>query len=100
MVSVREQDDVTIIAGEGELSRDELAELADVARRARRDGRRVVVDLSHVEHLHYAGAAALKTVPGLRTAGASQYVRDLVAAGGAGAHVEHFGGVDDATFAA
>jgi len=100
MVSVDERDEVTVIAGEGELSRDELAELSELARVARRAGHRVVVDLSRVEHLHYAGAALLRTVPGLRAAGASPYVRDLVAAGGAGAHVEHYSDLDDATFVA
>jgi ABC-type transporter Mla MlaB component len=100
MIDVRERDEVTVIVGQGEISREELAEIAEVARRAREAGRRVVVDLKRVEHLHYAGAALLRDVPGLRAAGASRYVRDLVAAGGAGAHVEHFDDVDDATQAA
>ena len=48
----------------------------------------VVVDLKRVTHLHYAGAALLKAIPGLRAAGASRYVRDLVHAGGAAGYVE------------
>jgi ABC-type transporter Mla MlaB component len=100
MFEAREFDDVTVIVGQDELSREDLAAIARVARVARAAGRRVVVDLKRVQHLHYAGAALLKTVPGLRAAGASRYVRDLVAAGGAGAHVEHFADVDDATQAA
>jgi hypothetical protein len=35
-----------------------------------------------VRHLHYAGARLLREVPGLRLAGASRYLRDLVHAGG------------------
>ncbi len=42
----------------------------------------MVVDLSRVRHLHYAGARLLREVPGLRLAGASRYLRDLVHAGG------------------
>jgi ABC-type transporter Mla MlaB component len=100
MFEAREQDDVTVIVGQDELDREELAEIARLARAARAAGRRVVVDLKRVRHLHYAGAALLKTVPGLRASGATRYVRDLVAAGGAGAHVEHLADVDDATQAA
>ena len=100
MFEARERDDVTVIVGQDELTREDLAAIARLARAARAEGRRVVVDLKRVQHLHYAGAALLKTVPGLRAAGASRYVRDLVAAGGAGAHVEHFADVDDATRAA
>jgi hypothetical protein len=53
-----------------------------------------------VTHLHYAGAALLRAIPGLRAAGASRYVRDLVHAGGAGGHVELFDDVGDAFRAA
>lgn len=100
MFEARERDDVTVIVGEAELTKDDLAAIARIARAARHAGRRVVVDLKRVDHLHYAGAALLKSVPDLKAAGASRYVRDLVAAGGAGAHVEHFDDVDEATRAA
>jgi anti-anti-sigma regulatory factor len=100
MFEARRQDHVTIIRGEGDLTRGELAAVAAVALRARREGRRVVIDLQAVTHLHYAGAALLKAIPGLRAAGASRYVRDLVHAGGAGGHVEMFGDVDEAVRAA
>jgi hypothetical protein len=63
-------------------------------------GRMVVVDLKRVTHLHYAGAALLKAIPGLRAAGATRYVRDLVHAGGAGGHLEMFPDVDAAIRAA
>ena len=100
MFEARNQDGVTIIRGSGELSRDELREIAAIAMRAREGGRMVVVDLKRVTHLHYAGAALLKAVPGLRAAGASRYVRDLVRAGGAGGHVAMFDDVDEAVEAA
>lgn len=100
MFETRDRDHVTIIRGTGELSRDELRAVAGVASRARAEGRMVVVDLRGVTHLHYAGAALLKAIPGLRAAGASRYVRDLVNAGGAGGHVEMFDDVADATEAA
>ena len=51
-------------------------------------------------HLHYAGAALLKAIPGLRASGATRYVRDLVCAGGAGGHVEMFADVEEAIRAA
>lgn len=89
-----------IIRGTGELSRCELEAIARLAADARRDGRRVVVDLRRVSHLHYAGAARLKAVPGLRAAVASRYVRDLVHAGGAGGFVELFEELEDALRAA
>ena len=60
----------------------------------------VVIDLKRVTHLHYAGAALLKAIPGLRAAGASRYVRDLVHAGGAGGYVELYGDVEEAVRAA
>ncbi len=94
------QDEVTVIKCSGELDRDELAQIAGIAARARRDGRRVVVDLKKVTHLHYAGAALLKAIPGLRAAGASRYVRDLVYAGGAGGYVELYPDVEEAVRAA
>ena len=100
MFEARNQDGVTIIRGSGELSRDELREIAAIAMRAREGGRMVVVDLKRVTHLHYAGAALLKAVPGLRAAGASRYVRDLVRAGGAGGFVAMFDDVDEAVEAA
>jgi hypothetical protein len=56
--------------------------VAAAAARARACGRAVVIDLSRVRHLHYAGARLLREVPGLRLAGASRYLRDLVLAGG------------------
>ncbi len=100
MFEARSQDGVTIIRGTGELGRDELREIAAIAMRAREGGRMVVVDLKGVTHLHYAGAALLKAVPGLRAAGASRYVRDLVRAGGAGGHVAMFEDVHEAVEAA
>ncbi len=100
MYEARQQDDVTVIRGVGELTRDELSGIAELARRARRGGRVVVIDLKRVTHLHYAGAALLKAIPGLRAAGASRYVRDLVHAGGAGGYVELYGDVEEAVRAA
>ncbi len=100
MFEARHDDGYTIIRGIGELSRDELAAIAAVAARARRDGRTVVVDLKRVTHLHFAGAALLGAIPGLRAAGASRYVRDLVNAGGAGGYIELFGDVEEAVRAA
>ncbi len=100
MYEAREQDHVTIVKGMGELGRAELEAIAAVAARARHDGRMVVIDLKRVTHLHYAGAALLKAIPGLRAAGASRYVRDLVHAGGAGGYVELYPDVEDALRAA
>ena len=100
MFEATQQDDVTIIRGADELTKDELSAIAAIARRSRASGLRVVIDLKYVTHLHYAGAALLKAIPGLRAAGASRYVRDLVHAGGAGGHVELFEDVEDATQAA
>jgi ABC-type transporter Mla MlaB component len=100
MFEARHDDGYTIIRGIGELSRDELAAIAAVAARARRDGRTVVIDLKKVTHLHFAGAALLKAIPGLRAAGASRYVRDLVNAGGAAGYIELFGDVEEAVRAA
>ncbi len=100
MYEARDQDGVTLLRGIGELGRDELASMAEVAARARREGRMVVVDLKRVTHLHYAGAALLKAIPGLRAAGASRYVRDLVHAGGAAGYVELYPDVEEALRAA
>jgi hypothetical protein len=100
MFEARRQDEVTVIRCTGELPVTELAEIAGIARRARDDGRMVVVDLKRVTHLHYAGAALLKAIPGLRAAGASRYVRDLVFAGGAGGYVELYPDVEEAVRAA
>ncbi len=100
MFETRQMDDVTVIRGVGELSRAELASMARVAAQVRELGRTVVIDLKRVTHLHYAGAALLKAIPGLRAAGANRYVRDLVHAGGAGGHVEMFQDVEDAIRAA
>ncbi|HUL60777.1 MAG TPA: anti-anti-sigma factor [Anaeromyxobacteraceae bacterium] len=99
MFEARVQDHVTIIRGEGELTREALSAISLIAARARAEGRMVVIDLKRVTHLHYAGAALLKAVPGLRAAGASRYVRDLVRAGGAGGHVELFEDLEEAVSA-
>ncbi len=93
-------DGVTIVVAAGELGRAELAEIAARAREARQAGRTVVIDLARVTHLHYAGAALLKAIPGLRAAGASRYVRDLVHAGGAAGYLELYGDVEEAVRAA
>jgi ABC-type transporter Mla MlaB component len=79
---LRDEPGVTVLRCFGELSLPELASLAASAARARAAGSLVVVDLSRVRHLHYAGAPLLREVPGLRLAGASRYLRDLVHAGG------------------
>ncbi len=100
MFQARRQDDVIIIRCEGELPREELAEVATVARRARAEGWMVVIDLKAVTHLHYAGAALLRAIPGLRAAGANRDVRDLVFAGGAAGYVELYGDVEEAVRAA
>jgi ABC-type transporter Mla MlaB component len=100
MYETRHEDTVTVIRGIGELSREELASIARVSAQMRELGRLVVIDLKRVTHLHYAGAALLKAIPGLRAAGATRYVRDLVCAGGAGGHVEMFADVDEAIRAA
>lgn len=100
MYQARRQDDVFIIRCEGELSREELFEVAGMARRARAEACLVVIDLKRVTHLHYAGAALLRAIPGLRASGASRYVRDLVFAGGAAGHLELFGDVEEAVRAA
>lgn len=100
MFDVRRQDEVVVIRCQGELTRDELGAIAALARDARGEANRVVIDLKRVTHLHYAGATLLASVPGLRAAGASRYVRDLVFAGGAGGFVEIFDDVEEALRAA
>src|SRR5512142_2642031 len=100
MYEARVQDHVMLIRGLGELSRAELSAIAGLAWKARADGRMVVIDLARVTHLHYAGATLLKAIPGLRAAGASRYVRDLVHAGGAGGFVELYDDVNEALQAA
>ena len=93
-------DGVVVIRCAGELSRDELEQIALLARESRREGKRAVVDLRRVTHLHYAGAAMFKTTPGLPAAVTSRYVRDLVLAGGAGGFVELYDDVEEALRAA
>ena len=100
MFHSRRQDDVIIIRCEGEIPREELAEIAGVARKGRAEGCLVVIDLKRVTHLHYAGAALLRAIPGLRASGASRYVRDLVFAGGMAGHLELYGDVEEAVRAA
>ncbi|HZZ83833.1 MAG TPA: STAS domain-containing protein [Anaeromyxobacteraceae bacterium] len=100
MYEARHQDGVTIIRGIGELTREELEAIARLGTSVREGGRMVVIDLKRVTHLHYAGAALLKSIPGLRAAGASRYVRDLVYAGGAGGFVELYGNLEEALRAA
>jgi hypothetical protein len=89
-----------IIRGAGELSLIELRGIAREAAQARREGRRVLVDLRRVQHLHYAGAAFLRSATGVRVVGASPYVRDLMLAGGAGGFVELYDDVEEALRAA
>jgi ABC-type transporter Mla MlaB component len=93
-------DEVTVFRGVGELTREELASVARAAARARAQGCTVVIDLKRVTHLHYAGAALLAAIPGLRAAGATRYVRDLVHAGGAGGYLEMYADVEAAIRAA
>ncbi len=100
MYEARQQDHVTVIRAQGDLTRGELVGMAALAGQARRQGRMVVIDLAGVTHLHYAGATLLRAIPGLRAAGASRYVRDLVHAGGAGAHLEMFDDIEEAVRAA
>jgi hypothetical protein len=90
------QNGLLIVRCRGELGLEELARIAAAGAAARAEGRTVVVDVARVPHLHYAGAALLKGIPGIRLAGASRYLRDLVRAGGAGASVEFHPGVDEA----
>ena len=100
MYEARHGDGFTVIRGAGDLGLAELAAIAAVAAEARRAQRTVIVDLRQVTHLHYAGAALLKEIPGIRAVGASRYVRDLVRAGGAGGYVEFHDDVEEAMRAA
>jgi ABC-type transporter Mla MlaB component len=100
MYDIQNLERVTILTAAGELGRAELAAMARVAWEARLEGRTVVIDLSAVTHLHYAGAALLGSIPGVRAAGASRYVRDLVFAGGAAGYVELYPDVEEALHAA
>jgi len=100
MFQARMQDDVVVIKCEGELSREELSQVAALARKERAEAKMVVIDLKKVTHLHYAGAALLRAIPGLRAAGANRYVRDLVFAGGVAGHVELYSDVEEAVRAA
>ncbi len=93
---VEEMNELTVIRGYGELGLAEVARIAAAAARARASGRAVVLDLGHVAHLHYAGARLLGEVPGLRAAGASRYVRDLVCAGGGWGRLEFHRDVSEA----
>jgi hypothetical protein len=79
---VEESSALTVIRAYGELPLAEVARIAAAAARARAAGGAVVLDLSRVTHLHYAGARLLGEVPGIRAAGASRYLRDLCYAGG------------------
>lgn len=83
-----EQVGVTVVRCFGELTLAEIARVAAASARARASGRAAVVDLSRVSHLHYSGARLLGSVPGLRLAGASRYLRTLLWAGGAYGQVE------------
>ena len=92
---LRQEIGVTVLRCYGELTLAELASVAAASARVRATGGLVVLDLSRVRHLHYAGARLLREVPGLRLAGASRYLRDLVLAGG-GFGVEFHSDVADA----
>jgi hypothetical protein len=100
MYEARHSAGFTVIRGAGELGVAELGAIAALAAEARREGRMAIVDLRQVTHLHYAGAALLKEIPGIRAVGASRYVRDLVRAGGAGSYVEFHDDVEEALRAA
>jgi len=92
---LRQEIGVTILRCYGELTLAELASVAAASARVRATGGLVVLDLSRVRHLHFAGARLLREVPGLRLAGASRYLRDLLLAGG-GFGVEFHPDVADA----
>ncbi len=100
MHTVLPQHALTLVRCSGELGLEELARITAVCARARAERQLVVLDLTRVTHLHFAGARLLRQVPGLRLAGASPYVRQLVYAGGAGGFVECFDGLDEAVRAA
>ncbi len=100
MYTVQPQHGLTLVHCTGELGLEELARITAACARARAERQMVVIDLTRVTHLHYAGARLLRRVPGLRLAGPSRYVRDLVHAGGAGGFVELFDHVEEALRAA
>jgi ABC-type transporter Mla MlaB component len=100
MYQVRHEGSFTIIRACGDLGRSALAELVELVARCQGGGRVVVVDLSRVTHLHYAGVSLLRSVPGLRAIGASRYVRDLVYAGGGAGYVELYPDLEEALLAA
>ena len=97
---VRAELGLTVVCCSGELGLEELARIAAICARARATRRLVVVDMTRVTHLHYAGGRLLRKVEGLRLAGASRYVCDLVHAGGAGGFVELFPNLEEALRAA
>lgn len=100
MHAVDHQPGITVIRCAGELGLAELARIVAQAARSRADGRLVVLDVALVPHLHFAGARLLRQVEGLRLAGASRYVRNLLRAGGAGGFVEFHENVAEAVTAA
>jgi len=100
MYQARHEGGFTIIKAFGDLGRAELSELVELAARCQGEGRVVVLDLSRVTHLHYAGVSLLRSVPGLRAVGASRYVRDLVYAGGGAGYVELYPDLQEALLAA
>ena len=93
---IEESSALAVIRAYGELRLAEVARIAAAAARARAAGRAVVLDLSRVTHLHYAGARLLGEVPGIRAAGASRYVRDLCYAGGGFGRLEFHRDVTEA----
>jgi hypothetical protein len=99
MYEARRESGALVVKGFGELPRAELAAIAALAADARRGGVTVVIDLRRVTHLHYAGARLLGSIPGVRAACRSRYVRNLVRAG-AGGFVELFDDLEEAVQAA
>ena len=97
---VKSQYGLTLVRSSGELCFEELARIAATCARARAQRRLVVIDLSGVTHLHYAGGRLLREVEGLRLAGATPYVKSLLHAGGAGGYLELFRNVEEALRAA
>ncbi len=100
MHTVQPRHGLTLVRCTGDLGLEELARITAVCARARAERQLVVVDVTRVTHLHYSGARLLRQVEGLRLAGASRYVRNLVHAGGAGGFVELFADVEEALRAA
>jgi hypothetical protein len=100
MYQARHEGGFTIIRAFGELGHSELSELVDLVAYSQEVGRVVVLDLSRVTHLHYAGTCLLRSVPGLRAVGASRYVRDLVYAAGGAGYVELYQDMEEALLAA